>query len=85
MKRNIISHITQQLRNMSRLTPQSKIRLASGHELPQLGFGVRLYCSLLIFSFTLKADKRRCTKRESTSLTSMPFLPDFIQHVQEDD
>ncbi|KAF3003869.1 hypothetical protein E8E14_006797 [Neopestalotiopsis sp. 37M] len=25
---------------MSKLTPQSKIRLASGHDLPQLGFGV---------------------------------------------
>lgn len=74
MKRKIVSHITQQLRNMSRLTPESKIRLASGHELPQLGFGVRLHCSLSILC-TLQADERRCTKRELTSLTwASPFF-----------
>ncbi|KAI4601859.1 hypothetical protein KJ359_010724 [Pestalotiopsis sp. 9143b] len=50
---------------MSRLTPQSKIRLASGHELPQLGFGTSSSTSKKTTDATTRspiAEAERCVR-----------------------
>lgn len=55
MKRIVAKEI-HQLRRMSSLTLQSKLKLASGNEMPQLGFGVSrdlLYVSCLMLETLL--------------------------------